>query len=60
MVQKNCLVILKMIVEKFDDTWVKAGKKYTKIIRENSVWGFIANDDFVTPSGKAFKKGDIH
>ena len=47
-------------VEKFDDTIkVKAGKKYTKIIRENSVWGFIANDDFVTSNGKAFKKGDI-
>ena len=50
----------KETVDNFDNSMqVKAGKKYTKIIRENSVWGFIVNDDFVTSNGKAFKKGDI-
>jgi hypothetical protein len=38
---------------------LKKVKKYTKVIRENGVWGFIANDDFVTSKGNAFKKGDI-
>jgi len=33
---------------------IKEGKKYTKIIRDGSVWGFIVNDD-----GPRFKKGDI-
>ena len=34
---------------------VKYGQKYIKIIRENSVWGFIVNTD----NDKVFKKGDI-
>ena len=34
---------------------VKVGQKYIKIIRENSVWGFIVNTD----NDKVFKKGDI-
>ena len=40
----------------FEDSFtIKEGKKYIKIIRENSVWGFIvATDDH-----KKFKKGDI-
>ena len=50
----------KETVDNFDDSMsVKPGKKYTKIIRDRGVWGFIANDDFVTSNGKAFKKGDI-
>lgn len=41
------------------DNWdnlmeVREGKKYIKIIRDKSVWGFIAKEDF-----KHFKKGDI-
>ena len=43
-------------VENFDDLiQVKTGNKYIKIIRENSVWGFIVNTD----NDKKFKKGDI-
>ena len=34
---------------------VKTGQKYIKVIRENSVWGFIVNTD----NDKVFKKGDI-
>ena len=30
-------------------------QKYIKVIRENSVWGFIVNTD----NDKVFKKGDI-
>jgi len=37
-----------------DNIQVKEGKKYIKIIRENSVWGFISKVDF-----KHFRKGDI-
>lgn len=43
------------VVDNFDSTTrVTEGKKYIKIIRENSVWGFIAKEDF-----KHFRKGDI-
>ena len=43
-------------VAKFDELIViKEGNKYTKIIKENSVWGFIVNTD----NDKKFKKGDI-
>ena len=42
-------------VDNFDDNMsVREGKKDIKIIRENSVWGFIAKEDF-----KHFRKGDI-
>lgn len=43
-------------VDKHDSIMqVKVGQKYIKIIRENSVWGFIVNTD----NDKVFKKGDI-
>ena len=43
-------------VNNFDKTTeVKYGKKYIKIIRDRSVWGFIVNTD----NDKLFKKGDI-
>jgi|TARA_R100000482_G_scaffold122462_1_gene70206 hypothetical protein len=43
-------------VDNHDDKMqVKVGQKYIKIIRENSVWGFIVNTD----NDKVFKKGDI-
>tara|TARA_B100000900_G_C20433139_1_gene655853 strand:- start:390 stop:734 length:345 start_codon:yes stop_codon:yes gene_type:complete len=38
-----------------DNITVKTGNKYVKIIKENSVWGFIVNTD----NDKKFKKGDI-
>jgi len=38
-----------------DNVTVKTGKKYIKITKENSVWGFIVNTD----DDKLFKKGDI-
>ena len=38
-----------------ETTKVKYGQKYVKIIRDNSVWGFIVNTD----NDKVFKKGDI-
>ena len=37
---------------------VKFGRKYTKVIQGNSVWGFIANDDGVL-KGVPYKKGDV-
>jgi hypothetical protein len=37
---------------------MKIGKKYTKIIQGNSVWGFIANGDGVL-KGIPYKKGDV-
>ncbi len=36
----------------------KIGKKYTKIIQGNSVWGFIANGDGVL-KGIPYQKGDV-
>ena len=43
-------------VAKFDDLiTIKEGNKYIKIIKENSVWGFIVNTD----NDKKFKRGDI-
>ena len=38
-----------------DGISVKAGRKYIKIIKENSVWGFVVNTD----TDKKFRKGDI-
>ena len=37
---------------------MKVGKKYTKIINSNSVWGFIANGDGVL-KGIPYFKGDV-
>ncbi len=34
---------------------IREGSKYTKIIRDNSVWGFVVNTD----ADKKFAKGDI-
>lgn len=43
-------------MEKFyDNIEVRPGQKYIKIIKENSVWGFIVN----TENDKKFKYGDI-
>ena len=43
-------------VDNWDNkTSVRNGKKYIKIIRDRSVWGFIVNTD----NDKLFKKGDI-
>ncbi len=39
----------------YDNVQVKHGKKYIKIIRENSVWGFIV----ATDNHPKFRKGDI-
>ena len=48
----NC----KESTDKMDESIVvKYGQKYIKIIKENSVWGFIVNTD----DDKKFKKGDI-
>ena len=44
------------VLDNWEDTVkVKYGQKYVKIIRDNSVWGFIVNTD----NDKVFKKGDI-
>lgn len=43
-------------MEKFyDNIEVRPGQKYIKIVKENSVWGFIVN----TENDKKFKYGDI-
>jgi len=44
----------RMIKEFNEKITYTVGKKYTKIITGNSVWGFVVNDD----DGK-FRKGDI-
>ncbi len=47
------------MVDKFNaGLTMKVGKKYTKIINSNSVWGFIANGDGVL-KGIPYKKGDV-
>jgi len=46
----------KETVQNFDDTLeVKPGKKYIKIIRDGSCWGFVVNVD----NDAKFRKGDI-
>ena len=43
-------------IQTFDDKLeVKEGKKYIKILRDRSVWGFIVNVD----NDAKFRKGDI-
>lgn len=44
-----------MIQEFQDDIEIRYGKKYVKIIKKGSVWGFIVNDH----NDKKFKYGDI-
>ena len=44
-------------VEKVDIT-IKPGRKFIKIIRDNSVWGFVAKDDGVH-KGVPMKMGDV-
>lgn len=45
----------KETVENFDDNFkVIVGRKYIKVVNQNSVWGFIVKEDF-----KNFIKGDI-
>lgn len=46
----------KETIQNFDDNLeVREGKKYIKIIRDRSVWGFIVNVD----NDPKFRKGDI-
>ena len=44
-------------VEKVDIT-IKPGRKFIKIIRDNSVWGFVAKSDG-THKGVPMKMGDV-
>ena len=44
-------------VEKVDIT-IKTGRKFIKIIRDNSVWGFVAKTDG-THKGVPMKMGDV-
>ena len=44
------------LIEKFNENIsYTVGKKYIKVVKESSVWGFIVN----TENDKKFKKGDI-
>ena len=46
-------------IQRFNDELnVKSGRKYTKIMKGTSVWGFIANEDGVH-KGIPHKKGDV-
>lgn len=48
--------INKQMIAEFNETLhVKPGRKYIKIIKDNSVWGFIVAGD----NDKKFRKGDI-
>ena len=46
--------------DKFDraNITIKSGRKFIKIIRENSVWGFIVKEDG-THKGLPVKRGDV-
>ena len=48
----------KMIEEFKEKVRFTRGKKYTKILNGNSVWGFIANGDGVL-KGIPYKQGDV-
>ena len=37
---------------------IKSGRKYTKVITDNSVWGFVANSDGML-KGIPYFKGDV-
>ena len=40
------------------DITIKPGRKFIKIIRDNSVWGFVAKDDGMH-KGVPMKRGDV-
>ena len=46
-------------IQRFNDELnVKSGRKYTKIMKGTSVWGFVANSDGVL-KGIPYLKGDV-
>ena len=46
-------------IKEFNETLnIKVGRKYTKVLTDGSVWGFIANEDGVH-KGIPHKKGDV-
>ena len=46
-------------IERFNKgVGIKSGRKYTKVMHGNSVWGFIANGDGVL-KGIPYKQGDV-
>jgi hypothetical protein len=46
-------------IDRFNDSVkVVRGRKYTKVMQGNSVWGFIANGDGVL-KGLRYEKGDV-
>ena len=49
---------LKSIQDFNESLDIKVGRKYTKVLHGNSVWGFIANGDGVL-KGIPYKKGDV-
>ena len=49
---------LKSIQDFNESLDIKVGRKYTKVLHGNSVWGFIANGDGVH-KGIPHKKGDV-
>ena len=48
----------KMIEEFKENVRFTRGRKYTKILNGNSVWGFIANGDGIL-KGIPYKQGDV-
>ena len=46
---------IQMIAEFNDNIEIRKGRKYIKIVSNNSVWGFIVNTD----TDAKFKEGDI-
>ena len=46
-------------IKEFNETLnIKVGRKYTKVLTDTSVWGFIANQDG-THKGIPHRKGDV-
>ena len=46
-------------IKEFNETLnIKVGRKYTKVLTDNSVWGFIANQDGAH-KGIPRRKGDV-
>ena len=54
--KRNLTDVAKKMIEHFEGSIeVTEGKKYIKIVKDRSVWGFVVNVD----NDKKFRKGDI-
>ena len=58
-IEGNIKDIKMQSISDFNDSLnIKTGKKYTKVLQGNTVWGFVANSDGVL-KGIPYFKGDV-